>query len=97
MLVWFRFTPDWRIVFLPAFIVLAVLASLGPALFVTALNVKYRDFRFVIPFLLQFGTYVSPVGFSSSLVPEPLRLLYSLNPAVGVIDGFRWCLLGGQS
>jgi lipopolysaccharide transport system permease protein len=97
MMIWFRFTPDWRILFLPAFLLLAVLGSLGPALLITALNVKYRDFRYVIPFLLQFGTYVSPVGFSSAVIPKTWRLLYSLNPAVGVIDGFRWCLLGGQA
>ena len=97
MMAWFRFAPDWRILLLPAFIALAVLASLGPALLITALNVKYRDFRFLIPFLLQFATYASPVGFSSAVVPDEWRLLYSLNPAVGVIDGFRWCLLGGQA
>jgi len=97
MMAWFRFAPDWRILLLPAFIALAVLASLGPALLITALNVKYRDFRYIIPFLLQFATYVSPVGFSSAVVPDQWRLLYSLNPAVGVIDGFRWCLLGGQA
>jgi lipopolysaccharide transport system permease protein len=97
MMAWFRFVPDWRILLLPAFVALAVMASLGPALFITALNVKYRDFRYIIPFLLQFGTYVSPVGFSSAVVPAQWRLLYSLNPTVGVIDGFRWCLLGGQA
>jgi lipopolysaccharide transport system permease protein len=97
MMAWFRFMPDWRIVFLPAFILLAILASLGPALWMTAMNVKYRDFRYIIPFVLQFGLYASPVGFSSKVVPDQWRLLYSLNPAVGVIDGFRWCLLGGQS
>ena len=97
MMAWFHFAPDWRILFLPAFILLGVLASLGPALLITAMNVKYRDFRYIIPFLLQLGTYVSPVGFSSSVVPAQWRLLYSANPAVGVIDGFRWCLLGGQS
>jgi lipopolysaccharide transport system permease protein len=97
MMLYFGFLPDWRIVFLPAFVLLGVVASLGPALWLTAMNVKYRDFRFVIPFVLQFGLYVSPVGFSSAVVPEKFRLLYSLNPAVGVIDGFRWCLLGGQS
>jgi lipopolysaccharide transport system permease protein len=70
---------------------------MGPALWITALNVKYRDFRYVIPFIVQFGVYISPVGFSSNVVPEKWRLLYSLNPMVGVIDGFRWCILGGQS
>jgi lipopolysaccharide transport system permease protein len=97
MMVWYQFLPGWQIFLLPAFILLAFLASLGPGLWITALNVKYRDFRYIIPFLVQFGLYVSPVGFSSSVVPEKWRLLYSLNPMVGVIDGFRWCLLRGES
>jgi lipopolysaccharide transport system permease protein len=97
LMVWYRFMPDWRILLLPAFVLLAFFASVGPALWITALNVKYRDFRYIIPFIVQFGLYVSPVGFSSSVVPEQWRLLYSLNPVVGVIDGFRWCILGGQS
>ena len=97
LMLWFGFWPDWKVVFLPGFVLLAVLASLGPALCITALNVKYRDFRYIIPFIMQFGVYISPVGFSSAVVPERWRLLYSLNPVVGVIDGFRWCLLGGES
>jgi lipopolysaccharide transport system permease protein len=97
LLAWFNFWPNWHLLLLPAFILLAFMASIGPALWITALNVKYRDFRYVIPFITQFGLYVSPVGFSSSVVPEEWRLLYSLNPMVGVIDGFRWCILNGQS
>lgn len=97
LMVWYRFLPDWRIITLPIFAFLAFLASVGPSLWITSLNVKYRDFRYVIPFIVQFGLYVSPVGFSSSVVPGGWRLLYSLNPMVGVIDGFRWCLLRGQS
>jgi lipopolysaccharide transport system permease protein len=97
LMAWFGFAPTWRILLLPAFVALAVLASLGPALFITALNVKYRDFRYIIPFIVQFGLYVSPVGFSSAVVPEKWRFWYSLNPVVGVIDGFRWCVLGGDS
>lgn len=93
----YAYAPDWRILLLPLFTAVAVLASLGPSLWITALNVKYRDFRYVIPFIVQFGLYVSPVGFSSSLVPEKWRLLYSLNPMVGVIDGFRWAILRGQT
>lgn len=89
--------PSWKIILLPFFIVFAILAALGPSLILAALNVRYRDFRFIVPFLVQFGMYVSPVGFSSEVVPDQYRLLYSLNPAVGVIDGFRWCLLGGNS
>jgi lipopolysaccharide transport system permease protein len=94
---WYRFWPDWRIVVLPAFAILAFLVSVGPALWSSSLNVKYRDFRHMIPFIVQFGLYMSPVGFSSSVVPAQWRLIYSLNPMVGVIDGFRWCLLRGQS
>ena len=97
LMAWYEYPPGWQMVALPAFTLLAILASMGPALWITALNVKYRDFRYVIPFIVQFGLYVSPVGFSSSVIPEEWRLLYSLNPMVGVIDGFRWCILGGQS
>jgi lipopolysaccharide transport system permease protein len=97
LMAFYQFPPGWRILLLPAFILLAFVASMGPALWITALNVKYRDFRYVIPFIVQFGLYISPVGFSSSVVPEQWRLLYSLNPMVGIIDGFRWCILGGQS
>jgi len=97
MMLYYRFTPGWQMLLLPSFIILALLASLGPGLWITALNVKYRDFRYIIPFVVQFGLYVSPVGFSSNIVPEQWRMLYSLNPMVGVIDGFRWCILGGNS
>jgi lipopolysaccharide transport system permease protein len=97
LMAWFRFLPDPRILLLPFFVLFAFFASIGPALWITALNVKYRDFRYVVPFVVQFGLYISPVGFSSNVVPEGWRLLYSLNPMVGVIDGFRWCILGGQS
>src|SRR5262249_44296560 len=97
LMVYYRYVPTWNIVFLPGFILMALLASLGPGLWITALNVKYRDFRYVIPFLVQFGLYVSPVGFSSNVIPEKWRLLYNLNPLVGVIDGFRWSILGGSS
>lgn len=97
LMLWYGFLPGWRVLLLPAFAGLAVLASLGPGLLITALNVKYRDFRYVIPFIVQLGLYVSPVGFSSTIVPDKWRLWYSLNPMVGVIDGFRWCILGGQS
>ena len=95
--VWYKFAPSWQIAVLPLFVLVAFLASLGPALWLTAFNVKYRDFRYVIPFIVQFGLYISPVGFTSGVIPDNWRLLYSLNPMVGVIDGFRWCLLGGQS
>lgn len=97
LMAWYRFAPDWRMIGLPVFIAFGILASVGPSLWITALNVKYRDFRYVIPFVMQFGLYISPVGFSSSVIPEQWRLIYSLNPMVGVIDGFRWCILAGQS
>ncbi len=92
---WWHFTPDWRIIFLPLFIVLTLLTAIGTGLWLTALTVKYRDFRFVVPFLLQIGLFLSPVGFSSTNLPN-WRFLYSLNPMVGAIDGFRWCLLRGE-
>jgi lipopolysaccharide transport system permease protein len=94
LLAWYRFVPPPQLVTLPFFVVLAFIAALGPGLLLTALNVSYRDFRYVIPFIVQIGLYVSPVGFGSGMVPEPWRLLYSLNPMVGVIDGFRWAILG---
>jgi lipopolysaccharide transport system permease protein len=97
MMLCYGIGPSWRILMLPAFVVLAFLASFGPALVVTSLNAKYRDFRFIVPFIVQFGLYVSPVGFSSAVVPEEWRFVYSINPVVGVIDGFRWCVLGGES
>jgi len=97
MMIWYQFLPGIQILLLPVFIIIAFLASWGPGLWLTSMNVRYRDFRYIIPFVVQFGLYVSPVGFSSSVVPEQWRLLYSLNPMVGVIDGFRWCILGGNS
>ena len=97
LMIWYQFVPGWQIMLLPAFTAIALLSGLGPGLWLTALNVKYRDVRYIIPFLVQFGLYVSPVGYSSSIVPGQWRLLYSLNPVVGVIDGFRWCILGGES
>jgi lipopolysaccharide transport system permease protein len=97
LMIWYLWVPGWQILLLPVFVILALLAAIGPALWAAAVVVKYRDFRFVIPFALQFGLYVSPVGFASSVVPEKWRLLYSLNPMVGVIDGFRWCIIGGDS
>jgi len=97
LMIYYRFAPGWNTLFLPLFILLALLASLGPGLWITALNVKYRDFRYVIPFIVQFGLYVSPVGFSSNVIPAKWRLFYSLNPLVGIIDGFRWCILGGET
>ena len=95
IMIWFRFMPDWRIVTLPFFTLLAFLAALGPGLFLTALNVKFRDFRYVVPFIAQFGLFISPVGFSSDVIPAQWRLVYSLNPLVGVIDGFRWAICRG--
>ena len=93
----YGFVPSWTFLFMPFFFLLATLAALGAGFWLSALNVKYRDFRYIVPFLVQFGLYVSPVGFSSSVVPERWRLLYSLNPMVGVIDGFRWCVQGTAS
>jgi lipopolysaccharide transport system permease protein len=97
LMAWYNFVPSWRIVVLPIFTLMAFLASMGAGLWLAALNVQYRDFRYVVPFLVQFGLYLSPVGFSSSVIPEQWRLLYSLNPMVGVIDGFRWSITGQSS
>jgi lipopolysaccharide transport system permease protein len=97
IMAWYQFWPSWRIITLPLFIAIAFAAAMGVGLWLTALNVKYRDFRYIVPFIVQFGLYVSPVGFSSSIVPQEYRLLYSLNPMVSVIDGFRWAILGGES
>jgi lipopolysaccharide transport system permease protein len=95
LMFWYGYVPTWRIVTLPFFIGIALVASLGAGLWVAALSVKYRDFRYIVPFMVQFGLYISPVGFASSVVPDQWRLLYSMNPMVGVIDGFRWAILGG--
>lgn len=97
LMLWYGMVPDWRIVTLPLFLAHAVVAAMGTGLWIAALNVQYRDFRYIIPFVVQFGLYVSPVGFSSAIVPDQWRLLYSLNPMVGVIDGFRWAILGGEN
>ncbi|MGA9380412.1 MAG: ABC transporter permease [Phormidium sp.] len=96
LMIWYNFVPSWRILTLPMFMAIAFAAAMGGGLWLAALNVKYRDFRYIVPFIVQFGLYISPVGFSSSIVPKEWRLLYSLNPMVGVIDGFRWAILKGQ-
>jgi lipopolysaccharide transport system permease protein len=95
LMAWYNFVPSWRILTLPLFIGIAFAASMGAGLWLAALTVKYRDFRYVVPFIVQLGLYISPVGFSSSIVPQQWRWLYSLNPMVGVIDGFRWAILSG--
>jgi lipopolysaccharide transport system permease protein len=97
LMIWYQFVPGWRVVTLPFFVAIAFAASIGCGLWLAALNVKYRDFRYIIPFVVQFGLFISPVGFSSSIVPGKWRLLYSLNPMVGVIDGFRWVIIDGQT
>ncbi len=97
LMIWYKFMPDIRILTLPIFLLLAFITSMGAGLFIASLNVKYRDFRYIVPFIVQFGLYLSPVGFSSSVVPEKWRLLYSLNPMVGVIDGFRWAICGSTT
>jgi lipopolysaccharide transport system permease protein len=96
LMCWYRFLPGWQIILLPLFMFLAFVANLGPGIWIAALNVRFRDFRYIVPFIVQLGLYVSPVGFSSNVIPDEWRWLYSLNPVVGIIDGFRWCILGGQ-
>jgi lipopolysaccharide transport system permease protein len=106
MMAWYHFLPDWRVFTVPLFVALAFGASFGIGLWLCALNVEYRDFRYIVPFIVQFGFFLSPVGYSSARVPTtwlwhglniPARLIYSLNPMVGVIDGFRWALLRGTT
>jgi lipopolysaccharide transport system permease protein len=97
LLAWYRFVPGWQILCLPFFMALAFTASFGLGAWLTALNIKYRDFGSIIPFVLQLGLYVSPVGFSSKIIPPAWRFVYSLNPLVGIIDGFRWCILGAEA
>jgi lipopolysaccharide transport system permease protein len=97
LMIWYGFMPSLRMLTLPVFICVAFAAAMGAGLWIASLNVKYRDFRIIVPFVVQFGLYISPVGFSSSIVPEQWRLLYSINPMVGVIDGFRWAILGGNT
>jgi lipopolysaccharide transport system permease protein len=103
LMVVYRFVPDPRMVLLPVFLLLALVTALGSGLLIAALNVKYRDFRYIVPFIVQFGLYASPVAFTSSdifaneRIPQALKFIYALNPMVGVIDGFRWCILGGSS
>jgi lipopolysaccharide transport system permease protein len=97
LMIWYQFVPEWRVITLPFFVAIAFAASIGCGLWLAALNVKYRDFRYIIPFIVQFGLFISPVGFSSTIVPGRWRLLYSLNPMVGVIDGFRWAIIGGDT
>ena len=94
MFIWFQFLPPLQILLLPIFIIIAFFCAFGVGLYLTAVNVKYRDFRYIIPFIVQFGLYISPVGFSSVVIEGKYSFWYRLNPMVGVIDGFRWCLLG---
>ncbi|MEI9898293.1 MAG: ABC transporter permease [Chthoniobacter sp.] len=97
LLLYYGIAPTWHLFLLVPLTGVAFLAAFGAGLWLAALNVEYRDFRYVLPFIVQFGLYLSPVGFSSSIVPEKLRLLYSLNPMVGVIDGFRWAITGTEA
>jgi lipopolysaccharide transport system permease protein len=97
LMVWFGVVPDWRIISLPLFVLIALVSAIGAGLWFGALNVKYRDFQQVVPFVVQFGLYASPVAYSIRIIPDQWRLVYSLNPMVGVIDGFRWAILGSDS
>lgn len=98
LMFWYHFIPPLTILVLPLFLLQAFFISMGSSLYVAAVNVKYRDFKYIVPFIVQFGLYISPVGFSSSVITEKkLRLIYSLNPMVGVIDGFRWSITGDDT
>lgn len=94
LMMWYQFVPSWRMLALPLFVLLAFAAAMGAGLWLASLNVRYRDFRFIVPFIVQFGIYISPVGFSSQIVPARWRAVYSINPLVGIIDGFRWSIIG---
>lgn len=94
LMAWYNYVPGWQILTLPFFILIAFAAAMGAGLWLAALNVQYRDFRYIVPFIVQFGLYISPVGFSSNVIPQEWKVLYSINPMVGVIDGFRWAILG---
>jgi lipopolysaccharide transport system permease protein len=94
LMAWYNIIPTWRMAALPLFVLIVFAAAMGFSLWLSTLTVKYRDFRYIVPFILQFGLYISPVGFSSRIVPEQWRLFYSINPLVGIIDGFRWAMLG---
>ena len=93
LMAYYQYMPTWKILFLPIYIALSFLTAFGLGLYLTALNVKYRDFRYIIPFIVQFGLYISPVGFSSNVIPDKWKTLYYLNPMVSIIDGFRWCII----
>jgi lipopolysaccharide transport system permease protein len=97
MIFFYNLKPGWQIVFIPIFFIAAILVTYGVSTFIAALNIKYRDFRYVVPFLVQIGMYVSPVAYSSTIIPANFKLLYSLNPMVGIIDGFRWAVSGGRT
>lgn len=97
LMIYFHFPVHATLLILPFYVVLMLGVSLGVGLWISALMVEYRDFRFIVPFVVQFGLYISPVGFQTAIIPERYRLLYSLNPMVGIIDGFRWCILGGAT
>ena len=97
LMIWFNVPMTINLLALPFLYLLTILVILGPSLWFASLNVKYRDLRYIIPFMLQLGLFVTPVGFSSSLVPEKWQILYNLNPLVFVIDAFRWSILGNES
>ena len=96
-MIYYRHVPSINIIFLPLFLAIIILSSLGAGFFIAALNVKYRDFRYIVPFFVQFGLYITPVGFTSKIVAEKWKLIYYLNPMAGPIDGFRWALLTNES
>jgi lipopolysaccharide transport system permease protein len=97
LMVWYGVTPGWQLLFFPILVLLTLSLSMGLGLLFAALNVEYRDFRYIVPFIVQFGLFVSPIAYTTSAVPERWRTAYALNPMAGIIDGFRWCLLRGYS
>jgi lipopolysaccharide transport system permease protein len=97
LMIWYEYLPGWQLLLLPIFTIMAALAAFGAGSYLSAMTAKYRDFRYVVPFALQLALFVSPVGFSANIVPQNWRIVFDLNPMVGIIDGFRWCILSGQT
>jgi lipopolysaccharide transport system permease protein len=97
LIIYYKYTLNWHIIFLPIYIIFTFFFILGLGIFLSAINVKYRDFRYIVPFIIQLGLYISPIGYSSKIIPEKWLWLYSLNPMVLIIDGFRWCFFGTES
>jgi lipopolysaccharide transport system permease protein len=96
LMVWYQYMPPINIIFLPVFIILAIIASLAAGIWLCALTIRFRDFKYVVPFMVQFGLYATPIAYPTSLIQGNLKFFFYANPLTGIIEGFRWCLLGGE-